>query len=151
VVADLGGAKRPIEWPFSPGPPGQLYPSRPGSALLRVTVPAAGVYDVWEQGSFRRGVEVLVDGRRLGSTRDQPSFVGQWIRFGDRNLGAGAHSVELRYPGGSLRPGSGQQPQTLGPVALAPRLPRSQLLDLGPAQARELCSKPLDWLEVVKR
>jgi hypothetical protein len=105
---------------------------------------------VWEQGSFGRGVAVSVDGRVLGSTRNQLSFVGQWIRFGARSLGAGAHVVELRYPGGSLRPGSGQQPETLGPVALVPRTPRSELLSVGPERARDLCTRPLDWLEVVR-
>jgi hypothetical protein len=151
VVADLGGAARPPEWPFSAGPPGKLYPSRPGVARLQVNVPAAGTYDLWEQGSFGRGVSVSVDGRVLGSTRDQLSFVAQWIRFGARNLAAGTHVVELHYPGGSLRPGSGQQPETLGPVALVPRAPRSQLVSVAPQRARELCTRPLDWLEVVKR
>jgi hypothetical protein len=151
LVADLGGARRPADWPFSKGPPGQLYPSGPGVARLEVNVPALGVYDVWEQGSFGRGVEVSVDGRALGSTRDERSFVGQWIRFGARELSAGAHTVELRYPGGGLRPGSGQQPQTMGPVALVPRAPRSELLEVEPERARDLCSRPLDWLEVVKR
>jgi hypothetical protein len=150
VIADLGHFARPPEWPFSPGPPGQLYPSSPGSAGLEVQVPATGAYDIWEQGSFGRGVEMSVDGRPLGATRDQRSFVGQWIRFGARNLGAGPHTIELRYPGGSLRPGSGQQPQTMGPVALVPQTPRSRLIEVGPERARDLCSRPLDWLEVLK-
>jgi hypothetical protein len=151
VVADLGAAARPPSWPFSPGPPGQLYPSAPGAARLTVAVPSAGVYDAWVQGSFGRGLAVSIDGRRVGSTRDERSFVGQWIRFGSRGLSAGPHRVELRYPGGSLRPGSGQQPQTVGPLALVPRSPRAQLLEVGPERARSLCTKPLDWLEVVKR
>jgi hypothetical protein len=96
-------------------------------------------------------LQVSLDGRALGSTRDQRSFAGQWIRFGARTLSAGAHTVELRYPGGSLRPGSGQQPQTMGPVALVPRSPAARLLEVGPERARELCSRPLDWLEVVRR
>jgi hypothetical protein len=149
VVADLSGAARPPSWPFSPGPPGQLYPSRPGTARLTVVVPASGEYDAWVQGSFGRGLSVSIDGRPVGSTRDELSFVGQWIRFGARALAAGTHQLELRYPGGSLRPGSGQQPETVGPVALVPRVPRSQLLDVGPERAKSLCVTPLDWLEVV--
>jgi hypothetical protein len=109
------------------------------------------VYDAWVQGSFGRGISVAVDGETVGSTRDQLSFAGQWIRFGSRSLTAGSHRVELRYPGGSLRPGSGQQPQTVGSLAMVPRAPRAQLLEVPPAGASALCSEPLDWLEVVKR
>jgi hypothetical protein len=112
-------------------------------------MPASGVRDIWVQGSFARGLEVSVDGKRVGSTRNEPSFTGQWIRFGARDLSAGTHDVELRYPGGSLRPGSGQQADTVGPVALVPREPRSELLEVMPAAAQSLCTKPLDWLEVV--
>jgi hypothetical protein len=151
VVADLAGSERPPSWPVAPGPPAQIYPSRPGTARLTATVPTAGVYDAWVRGSFGRGLGLAIDGRRVGSTRDELSFVGQWIRFGDRGLTAGPHRVALTYPGDSLRPGSGQQPETVGPVALVPRTPPPQLLDVAPQSADSLCVKPLDWLEVVKR
>jgi hypothetical protein len=114
-----------------------------------LTVPAAGVHDVWVQGSFGRGLSVFVDGELVGSTRNEPSFTGQWFRFGARFLSAGTHQVELRHPGASLRPGSGQQPETVGPIALVPRTPRTALLDVSPAAAQSLCTTPLDWLEVV--
>jgi hypothetical protein len=86
-----------------------------------------------------------------GDARDERSFSGQWIRFGARRLTAGSHEVRLTYPGGSAAPGTGQQPETIGPVALQPREPRPELLDVAPADSRSLCSKPLDWLEVVAR
>jgi hypothetical protein len=122
-------------------------------AQVSLAVPHADTYDLWVQGSFTRGLETSIDGAHVGSTRDERSFVGQWIRFGAKPLAAGAHTVELRYPGGSLRPGSGQQPETVGPVALVPRSPATRLLDLAPspAAAGSLCKQPLDWLEVVAR
>jgi hypothetical protein len=152
VVADLANATKPDSWPRSSGPPAQMYPRGSGSAVVPMAVPAAGDYDVWVQGSFARGIEVSVDGSRVGGTaRDERSFSGQWIRFGVRRLSAGPHEVRLRYPGAGAAPGTGQQPETIGPVALAPREPRPQLLDVAPADAQPLCSKPLDWLEVVAR
>jgi hypothetical protein len=116
---------------------------------LAVTVPAAGAYDAWLRGSFARGIEVSIDGRRLGAVRDELSFAGQWIRVGARALAAGRHMLSLRYPGGSLRPGDGQQPETVGPLALVPRVPRPALLTVPPTRAESLCARPLDWLEVV--
>lgn len=151
VVVDQGTGERPGTWPASQGPPTQIYPDSPGVTRLRASVPAAGEYDLWVQGSFARGLELSVDGSGVGSTPDELSFTGQWIRFGGRMLSAGEHTVELRYPSGSLEPGAGQQPETVGPLALMPREPRSELIDVAPAAARSLCTKPLDWLEVVAR
>jgi hypothetical protein len=151
VIVDLASGPAPPGWPVSPGPPAQAYPDRPGTLRLPADVSRADTYDVWEQGSFGRGVELSLDSRPIGSTRDERSFVGQWIRFGSRTLAAGRHTVSVRYPGGSLRPGSGQQPETLGPIALVPRTPRSRLVSVAPARARDLCTQPLDWLEVVRR
>src|SRR3954447_6910569 len=152
VIGDLGRASRPASWVAYGGPPAQITPHGEGSAELRMEVPREGDYDVWVQGSFGRGVEVSVDGTRVGGdARDERSFSGQWIRFGVRHLVAGAHRVTVHYPGGSAAPGSGQQPETIGPVALAPREPRSELLHVDPAGAASLCTKPLDWIELVDR
>jgi hypothetical protein len=147
VVATPVSADRPADWPASAD---SVFPSHPGTVRLSLSVPHTGVHDVWVEGSFARGLEVSVDGARVGSTRDELSFAGQWIRFGARTLTAGAHSVALRYPGASLRPGGGQQFETVGPVALVPREPRTALVRVAPAAAASLCTKPLDWLEVVK-
>jgi hypothetical protein len=145
-VARPAAATVPSTWEVSGD---SVFPASPGTARLSMTVPAAGVHDVWVEGSFARGLEVSVDGRPVGSTRDELSFAGQWIRFGARTLTAGRHLVELRYPGGSWRPGSGRQPETVGPVALVPRVPRTALIRAAPSAASSLCRKPLDWLEVV--
>jgi hypothetical protein len=152
VIADLSNASKPAGWPMSAGPPAHIYPRGAGTAVLRMSVPRAGEYDVWVQGSFSRGIEVSVDGARVGGdARDERSFSGQWIRFGVRRLTAGSHEVSLHYPSGSAAPGTGQQPETVGPVALQPREPRPELLSVAPADASSLCTKPLDWLEVVAR
>jgi hypothetical protein len=152
VIGDLSNASRPPGWPTTTGPPAQSYPRGAGAAVLGMTVPTTGDYDVWVQGSFARGIEVSVDGERVGgNARDERSFSGQWINFGVRRLEAGRHEVELRYPGGSAAPGTGQQPETIGPVALQPRSPRPELLHVSPENAQSLCKKPLDWLQVVAR
>jgi hypothetical protein len=146
IVARPAAATVPSTWEVSGD---SVFPASPGTARLSMTVPAAGVHDVWVEGSFARGLEVSVDGRPVGSTRDELSFAGQWIRVGVRALAAGRHALSLRYPGGSLRPGGGQQPETVGPLALVPRAPRPELLTVPPARGKSLCSRSLDWLEVV--
>ena len=151
LILDLAAATKPEGWTFVPGEPSRLFPIEEGTARLPAQVETAGDYDVWVQGSFARGIEVSVDGRRVGLVRDHPNFEGHWNRFGSARLEAGAHQVDLRYPGSSLRPGSGDQPTRVGPVALVPRAPEPQLGEFTPASANALCGRPLDWLTVVAR
>jgi hypothetical protein len=149
VIADLAAASRPPEWTFVPGSPGRLFPTDAGTAHLPVELPEGGGFDVWVQGSFARGLDVSIDGDRIGSVRDELSFEGQWIRFGDAPLAAGRHEVALTYPEAGLRPGGGDQSQRLGPVALVPRAPAPRLTELAPGDAGSLCALPLDWAAVV--
>jgi hypothetical protein len=114
-----------------------------------VAVARGGDYDVWLQGSFARGATVALDGRAVGTARDELSFAGQWIHVGVRRLAAGRHTALLSDPGGGLRPGGGRQPQQVGPLALVPRSPRPVLVTLAPARAGTLCARALDWLAVV--
>jgi hypothetical protein len=151
VILDLSTAARPPGWTFVPGTPARLFPTEAGTARLPAQVGAAGEYDVWVQGSFARGLEVSIDGRRVGFVRDHPNFESLWNRFGRTTLAAGTHEVALRYPGASLRPGSGDQPQRLGPVALVPRAPAARLTEVAPERAAEFCGRSLDWVTVLAR
>ena len=151
VIADLSAAGPPPPgWTAAPGPSARLFPDREGSVRLPVSVPAAGEFDVWVQGSFGHGLEIAIDGARVGSVRDHPNFEGLWNRFGRARLAAGEHEVELRYGGLNLRPGS-DAPQRLGPVALVPRNPAPRVTDVSPRTAERLCSRSLDWLAVLAR
>jgi hypothetical protein len=149
LILDLASASRPAGWTFVPGRPAKLFPDHEGTASLPAQVAPAGDYDVWVQGSFARGLEISIDGGRVGFVRDHPNFEGHWNRFGSARLTAGRHEVVLRYPGASLRPGSGDQPQRVGPVALVPRAPAVRLTEVAPSDAESLCARSLDWLAVV--
>jgi hypothetical protein len=74
-----------------------------------------------------------------------------WSSFGRLLLTAGAHELQLRYPGKGLAPGRGEQLDRLGPVALEPRTPGPRLTEVAPEQAQSLCGRSLDWLAVVTR
>lgn len=148
-ILDLATASRPAGWTFVPGRPAKLFPTEEGKALLSADVEATGEYDVWVQGSFARGLEVWIDDVRGRLVFDHPNFEGHWNRFGRTHLEAGRHEVGLRYPGWNLRPGGGDQPQRVGPVALVPRAPAPRLTEVGPGEAATLCGRPLDWLAVV--
>ncbi len=61
------------------------------------------------------------------------------------------HTFALTYPHADLTPGSGENELTsLSAIALEPReRPSSELLRVEPEQAKQLCGRPLDWIELV--
>jgi hypothetical protein len=56
----------PAGWVVDGTDPGTLRPAGPGEVSGRVRAPAAGSYDLWAEGSFGRGIDVFVNGRRVG-------------------------------------------------------------------------------------
>lgn len=138
----------PAGW--SPGG-GLVFPRGAGTVALTVQVPGAGRYAVWVGGDFARGVDVSIDHHDVGTVRYELGFAGQQAQAGQITLTAGAHRLWLRYPGGDLRPGSGLEGLALGPVSLVPVVPSTAPSPVTPAQVPGVCSKPLDWLEVVRR
>jgi hypothetical protein len=149
VVSDLRQSRHPSSW--APGyRQGSLVPLAAGSALIEVQVPAPGRYGVWLQGSIRDRARVLVDGREIGSARGTLNVDPLYIPFGDVELGAGTHEVEVRHEETDLRPGGNGAPFPLGPLALtATEAADAAVTVVEPADARSLCGRSLDWLEIV--
>jgi hypothetical protein len=104
-----------------------------------------------------------VDGRWLGSVKDQLAGIPMgFIPVGVVYLSPGAHTVEYDYHNGDLTPGNGETLGTgkyaqytrrtlLAAVVLEPlQYPPSELISVSPAEARRLCGRPLDWVEIVQ-
>jgi hypothetical protein len=147
VVVPLTREGAPQDW-YSSGPEA-LVPTAPGTTTVGVEVPVAGRYDVWLGGSFARGIDVSVDGKEVGSLRDERQDESQQLRAGEVELTAGGHTVELTSPSGGLRPGAGDDSLPVGPLVLRPRAPAPSAAALPPERAAELCGQALDWAEVV--
>lgn len=127
--------------------PGTVRTIEPGHARGRVMMERSGTYRVWVRGSFPRATHVLVDGeRRL--TVEGTNTPGQWLGDVGLRLSAGAHAVEVRVPGGALKPGDGAA-VTIGPVVfVADDPPRLETVPL--SRWRSLCGRELDWIELVR-
>ncbi len=151
VVASLADSTHPASWlPTEPGSP-DLVPHGPGTAGLRVSVPAAGRYGVYLQGSVRNRLAVLVDGVEVGSVSEQLNEASQFLYFGQVRLGGGSHEVELVLDGQSLAPGSGGPPEAIGPLVLSPAVAEDPpLRELPASRAEALCGKRLDWVEALR-
>jgi hypothetical protein len=149
VVLEPTALRLPEGWRAYPAS-GLAYMSQPGAATGVISVPAAGRYVAWLGGSFGRGFEVSLDGRRIGGVHYRLNDAGQYEPLAELPLAAGAHRVELRQGGAGLHPGSAEAGDPLGPFVLellgaAGRVP----VTVDPRHAEPLCGKSLDWVEIV--
>src|SRR5439155_21999098 len=87
------------------GVSGAVSPQSAGTVTTFVRVPAAARYGIWVGGAFRRQLDVLLDGEKVMSRRDELSHTGQYEPLGDKTLSAGLHRISLRYGKADLRPG----------------------------------------------
>jgi hypothetical protein len=108
-------------------------------------------YAVWLGGSFARGFVVSVDGRSIGVLKDRLGNIGDYSFVADVRLAPGVHAVTLTYPHSNLTPGSGDDINTLlASIVLEPlQAPAARMLTVQPQDAKSLCGRSLDWIEVV--
>ncbi|HEY6780650.1 MAG TPA: hypothetical protein VI111_06825, partial [Thermoleophilaceae bacterium] len=147
----LDTASRPLPPGWGPvaGDPPLVQTVGPGTIQGPVTLTRAGAYDIWLAGSIGRPVRVLIDGREVASVSDELAQPSGWNALGQVRLAGGRHRVELVRGGGSLRPGNGDGPRRLGPLALVPVQRAGELVRVPPRRWRELCGPRLMWTEAV--
>jgi hypothetical protein len=112
-----------------------------------VVIPASGRYSLWVGGSFRRTVEVAVDGVSATAS-PRIDHAGQYTPIAELHLEAGAHSLRFRLLSETWRPGSHSAQLPSGPLVLAAAAPASTS-SVAPDRARTLCGKRLDWAAAV--
>jgi hypothetical protein len=124
-----------------------VYDAGGGSLEL----PRAGRYTAWLEGAVRGSVALYVDGRKVGEARQRIENQGGFIELGTARLGPGRHSVELRFGGADLHPGSGGFPRPpTGPLLFSPAGGElGALVSVPLNEANRLCGKPWDWIEAV--
>jgi hypothetical protein len=140
IVPIAGVNPLPAGWYRDQQDPGALVTNKGGH--IAVQFQAQGPAHVWLQGRAFRTLQVLIDGRLVGSVREL-NGPNQWMDVGRVQLSPGRHRLELIRPSRSLRPGDAQH-DVLGPVALvSASQPR-----LAPNSA---CGQPADWLDILRR
>jgi hypothetical protein len=121
-----------------------------GASTVRVSVPVDGVYTAWIAGDWFGRASVSIDGRTVGSLREELSWPGLYTDLGSTRLGAGAHEVTVRYETGGLHPGSGGTPYAFGPAALSRVDSREPVTTVPTSEAGTLCGHAWDWVEAVR-
>jgi hypothetical protein len=140
----------PPGWFVDPTQPFVLRPIGPGKVEDSTVVSAApGTYDLWIEGSFGRGYEVWLDGRRVGRIEDHLNGRDLFDHVTSLFLEPGLHVATLFRGGGSLAPGDGLL-EMLGPILLTQRVSDDEVRRVDPAKASSLCGRRLDWVEAVR-
>ncbi len=140
---------------WNPYPPGGVLAPTTGGATATAHIvlhQRVSGYQLWLGGTFIRGFDVSVDGRRIGSVSNELNPPGDYNRIGSPlTLAAGAHTITVTYPDENLAPGSADSEgyTSLFAIALAPPASTMHYVEVPPAQAGSLCGRSLDWIEVV--
>jgi hypothetical protein len=128
---------------------------RPGTLRIAFRLPHGGAWLLWLKGEVMRPLGVAVDGHPLGSLGDQlggNSLVPNTLSPLPAQLSVGPHVLTIARPGAGLAPGDGGA-ALLTSIFLTPSGPRGEpaLRAVSPAHLRQLCSRPLQWVELVPR
>jgi hypothetical protein len=123
-------------------------PPARGEVGLTVSVPTAGDYTAWVGGDWFGLASISVDGRRVGSMREELDWPGLYTDLGTIPLSAGEHLVRISYATGGWHPGSGGTPYSFGPVALS-RVDAREPVETA-SNPQSLCGRRLDWVEAVR-
>jgi hypothetical protein len=144
-------ALHPPNWGLIGGDPYSVIPrDQPGAASGYVRVTQPGRYSVVVEGDISQRLSVYVDTDRIGSVAYQLGPPGQVTTVGQISLSPGRHLIAVLRPDNNLTPGDGGTDRTLGPVMLLPQGDLRAVSQIDPSQARSLCGKSLDWLEIVR-
>jgi hypothetical protein len=150
TVLSFSRAEYPAAWARSATDADAWYPNGGGTLRGTVTVPADGSYGLSLAGSFRRRLQVWLDGRLVVAARNQLNHPGAYTPLAAVRLLKGPHSVVLRYGGDDLRPGSGGVAFAMGPLVLSRTTQELPVTYVAPADAQSLCGKNLDWVEAIR-
>ena len=134
-----------------------IHANGAGRATREQTIPAAGRYDFFLNGSFGRPVNVSIDGQHVGTAAYEESYPGEWLLIGSRWLSRGIHHVEITRGGISLHPGNGNGlddfNRTIGPLVIIPARPAVPVVRYsGVREFQRICQSPrsIRWIEVVR-
>ena len=136
--------------PTRPKAIGLGAPPLRGTQLLRVSVPVDGIYTAWLAGDWFGNASISIDGRKVGSLREELNWPGLYTELGSTPLTAGNHLIGVSYEPGGWHPGSGGTPFAFGPAALSMADQREPVIHVAPARADKLCGRRLDWVEALR-
>lgn len=142
---------RPSNWGTVQDDPFLLIPrQQSGNVTGMVGISRPGTYQVWLEAAVSQHFPVWVGRRLIGTTPNELGPPGQFVRIGRVTLMAGSQPVEITRPAPNLGPGQDGTTRYLGPLMLVSEPDPPPVMQISPGDARSLCGRSLDWLEIVR-
>lgn len=129
---------------------GTIAPATSTQVRQSFTVEQAGTYRLALGGSFVGEVRLSINDQQVWTGEHQINWTGNVTPTGHVTLEPGTHELTLDYELKPLRPGVGGDPWPMGPIYLSLTDDGTPVQFANADEARELCGRRLDWLEVVR-
>ncbi len=128
--------------------------SGPGKASVfesKFDVSDANRFDLWVEGWIKGRAKVLIDDVLVTSVSHVLNVGGSLTKIGAIDLQSGPHVLRVVMDSPWFIPGSGGLSYPMGPFYLSGQNEKYSVEEVSPKNLNSLCTKPVDWIELVPR
>ena len=111
----------------------------------------SGKFDVWMAGFSKGRAEVFIDDLPVVVTSHVLNQTSTFSKIGEIQLETGPHVLKIATDSLWIIPGSGGFSYPIGPIYLSDHKQKYSVTTVNPDEINTLCTKPMDWIELVPR
>ncbi len=108
-------------------------------------------FDLWVAGFAKGRVAVFMDGEPVSTVFGPFNGWSAIVKIGDLKLTSGPHVLKVVTDSPWLIPGSGGLSYPLGPFYLSDQNEKHSVELVSPENLNSLCTKPVDWIELIPK
>jgi hypothetical protein len=109
----------------------------------------SSTFDLWVEGFTKGTAELFIDGTPVAKISHVLNQGGNMTKIGDVELASGPHVLKVVTDSPWLIPGSGGLSYPMGPFYLSDQNEKHSVEVVAPENLNSLCTKPVDWIELV--
>ena len=114
-------------------------------------VTSDGSYDLWVAGFVKGRASVVIDDSPITTIAHMLNGWGSTSKIADVQLSSGSHVLRVVTDSPWFVPGSGGLSYPMGPFYLSDPNEKHSIEVVSPKNLNSLCTKPVDWIELVPK
>ena len=111
----------------------------------------SSTFDLWVEGFTKGSAELFIDGIPVAEASHVLNQGGNMTKIGNVQLTSGPHALKVLTSSPWIMPGSGGLSYSMGPFYLSDQNQKYSVTTVEPSELNTLCTKPVDWIELVPR
>ena len=111
----------------------------------------SGNFNLWVEGWIKGRAKVFIDGNLVMVTKHVLNPIGNMSKIGQVSLESGSHVLKVVTDSPWSMPGSGGLTDPMGPFYLSDQIEKYSVETIQPTDVKSLCTRPVDWIELVPR